>query len=169
MNSALIRKITMGGVLTAIITVMTSMQIPLASGHGYLNLGDLAIVASVFVFPEYFYSAAAAGIGSCLCDIISGYGIYAPATLITKAVFALCCVFVTKKMPDRRFTIFMLIPLAIVVPTGYFIWEYFVLRLGIVITRYDALFNFIQSAVGIAGGYAAGICAERIIRKINSK
>ena len=54
---------------------------------GYIHLGDaLVLLCGVILGPVY--GGLAAGIGSMLADLFSGYASFAPATLIIKAVTA---------------------------------------------------------------------------------
>ena len=51
--------------------------------QGYVNLGDCAVLLAAWVLGPV-YGGAAAGIGSMLADLISGYAHYAPGTLLIK-------------------------------------------------------------------------------------
>ncbi len=63
------------------------IKIPMMGTGGYVNIGDcMVVMCGIFLGPAY--GAMAAGIGSCLVDIVSDYAIYAPATLIIKALMA---------------------------------------------------------------------------------
>lgn len=55
---------------------------------GYINLGDALVLISAFLLGP-IYGAAAAGIGSALADLITGYAYYAPGTLVIKALVAI--------------------------------------------------------------------------------
>lgn len=48
--------------------------------QGYVNLGDCAVLMSAWVLGP-LYGGAAAGIGSALADLLSGYAHYVPAPL----------------------------------------------------------------------------------------
>ena len=73
---------------TALTTVATMViQVPSPTG-GYLNAGDAIVLLSAFLLGP-IWGAVAAGVGSALADILAGYAIYAPATLIIKALMAL--------------------------------------------------------------------------------
>ena len=54
---------------------------------GYINLGDCVVLISGWMLsPAYGFLAA--GIGSALADVFSGYTTYAPATFLIKGVMA---------------------------------------------------------------------------------
>lgn len=83
---SLTRKLTLTALISALVTVSTMIiQIPIPSG--YIHGGDTIIIfAAVFFGP--FYGAVAAGIGSMLADILTGYAIWAFPTLIVKTIMA---------------------------------------------------------------------------------
>ena len=71
--------------LTAAATLVIQIPVP---GGGYLNPGDALVLLSAWLLPP-LPAAAAAGVGSMLADLISGYPLYAPGTLVIKAAMAL--------------------------------------------------------------------------------
>lgn len=79
-------------ILTAMFASMvcvSTLFIQIASPMGgYINLGDALVLMSAFMLGPV-YGTAAAGIGSALADVFTGYVIYAPGTLIIKAGIAL--------------------------------------------------------------------------------
>lgn len=71
--------------LTCVATVI--IKIP-SSLNGYLNLGDcIVVIAGWFLSPAYGFLAA--GLGSALADLFSGYLVYVPATFFIKGIMAL--------------------------------------------------------------------------------
>lgn len=64
-----------------------SVRIPTPGTGGYVHPGDaIVILSGVFLGPVY--GALAAGIGSALADLIGGYFLYVPITLLVKGVIA---------------------------------------------------------------------------------
>ena len=64
--------------LTCVATMIITIPSPL---KGYLNLGDsVVLLAGWMLSPVYGFLAA--GLGSALADMFSGYVIYAPATFV---------------------------------------------------------------------------------------
>lgn len=62
------------------------IKVPSPTG-GYMNLGDAAVLlGSYFLGPVY--GAAAGGLGPALADLLGGYPMYVPGTLVIKAVMA---------------------------------------------------------------------------------
>jgi uncharacterized membrane protein len=73
--------------MAAIIFVAISI-IKIPSGTGYVNLGDSMVFVGAIILGGK-RGAAAAGIGGFLSDLLGGYPIYSPFTLVIKAVMAL--------------------------------------------------------------------------------
>ncbi len=74
--------------MAALAFVMTMfVKIPLPLG-GYVHLGDAVVLLCGWLLGPV-YGAAAAGIGSMLADLFSGYPQYAVFTLVIKALMAM--------------------------------------------------------------------------------
>ena len=87
MSDTKIRKLVMAALFAALCTVMTMViQVP-SPMQGYVNLGDCAVLLSAWVLGP-LYGGAAAGTGSMLADILSGYAHYAPGTFLIKLAMA---------------------------------------------------------------------------------
>lgn len=126
------KKLVVSALMAAISCIATMIiKIPVPATGGYINLGDGAVILSGFMLGP-LYGGAAAGIGSALADIFSGYAIYAPATFIIKAVMAAAASIIIKKSPK----LFMLRVLTagviceIIMAVGYLAFEGFILGYG---------------------------------------
>ena len=73
--------------LTCVMTMIVKIPVP-ATG-GYVNLGDCVVLLAGWVLGP-MYGGAAAGLGSMLADLVSGYPLYAPGTFVIKACMAVC-------------------------------------------------------------------------------
>ncbi len=79
-------KIAVISLLIAIVAVATLfIRIPIVATKGYFNLGDSAIFVSALLFGP-LAGAMAGGIGSALADVLGGYAVYAPFTLVIKGI-----------------------------------------------------------------------------------
>ncbi len=67
--------------VTFIATALLAVEIP-ATG-GYFNLGEAAIYTIAFIAPP-LVAGIAGGLGPAIADIVLGYGVFAPATLVIK-------------------------------------------------------------------------------------
>lgn len=141
------KKIVMAALMAALACVATMIiKIP-SPLKGYLNLGDcIVLTAGWLLSPTYGFLAA--GLGSALADIFSGYVTYAPATFIIKGLMALIafCGFklLNKKIGNLPSRIISGIVAEIVMILGYFVFEGF-------------LYGFIPSAVNIPANGVQGI------------
>jgi len=82
------RQLVMTALLAALACVATMViRVPSPTG-GYMNLGDAVVLLSAYLLGPW-YGAVAAGVGSALADLLSGYPAYVPATLVIKAAMAL--------------------------------------------------------------------------------
>lgn len=130
--------------LTCVATMIIKIPSPL---KGYLNIGDcIVLIAGWLLTPAYGFLAA--GIGSALADIFSGYMIYAPATFVIKGLMALIA-FYGFKLLHRNFSNVLSRVVSgfvaeLMMISGYFVFEGF-------------LYGFIPSAVNIPANGVQGI------------
>ena len=132
------------GALTCVATMIIKVPSPL---KGYLNLGDcVVLVAGWMLSPTYGFLAA--GIGSALADIFSGYVTYAAATFVIKGLMALIAFYGFKllhnKLGNLPSRIISGIVAEAVMVGGYFIFEGF-------------LYGFVPSLVNIPANAVQGV------------
>jgi len=129
------------------------IQIPIPATGGYINIGDTAVMFTALIFGPII-GGVAGGVGPMLADVFSPYIIYAPATLIIKGLEGFLIGLISN--PRRRVgrvsyrDILAVITGGILIPLGYFIYEAFILRLGVAIALVEMpgnLFQFITAAV----------------------
>lgn len=156
------QKIVMAAMLAALCCVATMIIKVPSPLKGYINLGDCVVLLSGWLLPPV-YGFAAAGIGSALADVFSGYVIYAPATFIIKGIMAtiayLCFKSMHKKLGNTPSRIIGGILAELAMILGYFVFEGF-------------MYGFMASAVNIpANGVQgiAGIVVGIILIKIFEK
>ena len=85
--------IALGYVATAI------LMVPSPTG-GYMNLGDTVVLLGAYLLGPV-YGAVAGGIGPALADLLGGYGIYVPATLVIKALMGLTAALLYRALGKR--------------------------------------------------------------------
>lgn len=129
MTGARIKKLVMTALFTALCCVATMIiRVPSPTG-GYINPGDaVVLLGACFLGPVC--GAVAGGIGSAMADILSGYVIYAPATLIIKALMALCAGLIIQRMKGVLSVIISGIAAEIIMISGYFLFSAQFLGLG---------------------------------------
>lgn len=98
------------------------LQIPTPSG-GYVNLGDTVVILGAYLLGPV-YGAVAGGIGPALADLLSGYAIYVPATLVIKAVMALLAALVYRALGKKTWSMVVCAVAAeAVMIVGYWLFE----------------------------------------------
>ncbi len=90
-------KIAQAGLFTAIIFVFT-MFVKVPTGIGYAHVGD-AFIYLYACMGGGWYALVAGSIGATIADLVGGYAIYAPATLIIKPLVALPFVLICRDEP----------------------------------------------------------------------
>lgn len=134
--------------LTMVATMFIRIPLPL----GYVNLGDVFVLLSVFILCPV-YGTIAAGIGSGLADLF-GYITYAPGTLIIKSSMALVAWLIYAillKATNKK----MLAEIvggavgAILMATGYFFYEILFFTTPAV-AIVNAPWNLLQGGIGVA-------------------
>lgn len=119
------KKLTFAAIMAALTFIATRFtQFPIGA-LGYVHAGDAVVLLCAFI-PGGGYGVAAAGIGSMLADLTSGYAIYALPTLIIKALMCLCVLGIAdKEKPLSWRTVLGMVLGCIVMMLGYFVFDYF--------------------------------------------
>lgn len=100
MTDSKIRKLVLSALMAALCTVMTMViQVP-SPMQGYVNLGDCAVLISAWMLGP-LYGGAAAGIGSALADLLSGYAHYVPGTFAIKFLMAVAAALILRAMTKK--------------------------------------------------------------------
>ncbi len=136
--------------LTCVATMLVKIPSPL---KGYLNLGDcIVLVAAWMLSPTYAFLAA--GLGSALADMFSGYVTYVPATFVIKGIMALIAFYGFKLLHNKLGTlpsrIISGIAAEIMMILGYFVFEGFLY--GFVPSLVNIPANAVQGVAGIITG-----------------
>ena len=100
MTDSKIRKLVLSALMAALCTIMTMViQVP-SPMQGYVNLGDCAVLISAWMLGP-LYGGAAAGIGSALADLLSGYAHYVPGTFAIKFLMAAAAALILRAMTKK--------------------------------------------------------------------
>lgn len=162
MNQKKLQKLALSALLTAIVCVATYIvKIPSPATNGYFNLGDCFVLLSGWILGPV-YGALAAGLGSALADLLSGYAQYALPTFIIKALMAVAAYFVTKALAKKPLTGKILggIAAEAIMVLGYFGYEAVILGYGIAAAG-SIFSNVMQGIVGIVAGIAVTTAIEK--------
>ncbi|MBQ1390158.1 MAG: ECF transporter S component [Firmicutes bacterium] len=88
MKDEKVYNVVLTGIMMCLVMVATmTIRIPVPFTQGYVHLGDTMIFLAVLVLGKR-NATLAAGFGSGLADLLSGYAYYAPWTLAVKALMA---------------------------------------------------------------------------------
>lgn len=145
------KKIVFTAVFAALCCIATYfIVIPIPYGVGYVNFGDVFVLAAAWCLGGY---GALAGIGCALADVLSGYAVYAPATAVIKVGMALIGYYLyvaCKKVMKKEAIDFIprLIAASVAelfMAIGYFLFEW-------------AFYGFAAAATGIPFNILQGGC-----------
>lgn len=156
------QKIVLTALMAALVCIATMViRIP-SPFRGYLNLGDCAVLAAGWLLPPG-YGFLAAGIGSALADVFSGYLAYAPATFAVKGLVAVTAYYgfrllgrVMSNLPSR---IISGAAAETVMVLGYYLFE------GMLYGFAPSLVNIPANCVQGAAGLVAGVLLIKMLEK----
>lgn len=165
MNRKKIKIMTLAALLAAFTCVATMLiQIPTPT-KGYVNLGDCIVNISAWILGP-IYGSAAAGIGSAMADLISGYVVYAPATLIIKGFMAVVSFFVynavSKKITSVVSRAVAAVTAELVMVAGYALFEMIIYRSAATAVL-GVGGNLVQ---GVMGAVSSVVIYEAVIKRI---
>lgn len=158
------RTVVLAALMAALACVATMLiKIP-SPMKGYLNLGDCVVLAAGWLLPGG-YGFFAAGLGSALADLFSGYVIYAPATFVIKgamAVIAFACLKLRHKgMGKLPSQLIGGVLAEITMVGGYYIFEGFLYGFG------PSAVNILPNAMQGLAGIMFGMLLIKVLEKAN--
>lgn len=145
-------KIAVSGMLISLVIVATFINVPFPGAVGGLvHLGTLMMLIIAMRFGRY-YGALAGGFGMALFDVLSGWALWAPGTLVVRLIMGYVVgsiAFDSKKGQGKslvRNLLALLVGLVIMI-VGYYFYE------AIFLTDFNQAFisiygNLIQFAIG---------------------
>ena len=141
------RLMCLSGILSALVFVITAyLHIP--TYNGYVHCGDGVIFLAACLLPMP-YSILVGSVGALLADLLTGFAIWAPGSMVIKGLMALLFTCKAKKIVTVR-SLVMLLPAALISIAGYYLYE-------VLITG-----SFAASLAGIPGS-AAQAAASSIV------
>ncbi len=152
MHDKKVFKLVRAALLAALCFVLTKV-VAIPAPTGYVNLGDCAVLLSAWLLGP-FYGGLAAGVGTALADVLSGYASYAPGTFAIKLSMAVVAA-VLFRMLERRNSVAAHLTGAVaaecIMVVGYFIYESLVLGVGFAAVA-SVLANVVQGVAGVVAG-----------------
>lgn len=142
-------KIVLTSLFAALVCVATMLiRIP-SPISGYINLGDgFALLGAFLLGP--IWGGAAAGLGSMLADVLAGYAMYAPGTLVIKGALALAAGKLYHRHADGNLKMLVTAGICgeLLMVAGYFLYSGVFLGYGLAAAA-EIPGNLCQGAAGI--------------------
>ena len=158
-----IKKLVIAALMAAMVCVATMIIKVPSPMKGYLNIGDcIVLLCGWMLAPGYGFLAA--GLGSALADVFSGYITYASATFLIKGTMSLiafaCYKLLSKRISKLPSQIIGGVLAEVTMVLGYYVFEGF-------------LYGFVPSAVNIpanavqgAAGFVLGIVLIKVFERL---
>ena len=129
---------------TCLATLVLRVPMP---PFGYMNLGDCILLLGAWLFGPLGIAAA---LGATLADVLSGYTVYAPATLIVKALMAFVAWKVIAHGEQPAFPAFLIAALLaeLIMVGGYYLYDTFLMH-SFAAALPGVVFNGIQGATNL--------------------
>ena len=159
-NDKKTKRLALAGQLCGATLLLTLLSIPLPSGYGYVNLGDAGVYLCALLLPGGL-GALAAGVGAALADLILGWAVYAPVTLLIKGLTALLAGLALRRAKKAGLPLSLLC--CLLVPLGYFLYETILLTAPV--AAVNVLPNTLQAAIGAALGTLVGRHLQALIKR----
>lgn len=160
MNTVHTKKLTAAAMMAALCCVATMViQIP-SPMNGYVNLGDCFVLLSAFILGPA-WGAAAAGIGSMMADVLSGYMHYAVATLVIKGAMAFAAAMIYSAGRTTLKAVLGGIVAEAIMVLGYFLFACILMGEGLA-AALSIPGNVVQGIVGIIAGMLLLRAAEKM-------
>lgn len=131
-----IKRMCLSGIFASLVFVVTAyLHIP--TYNGYVHVGDGFIFLAACLLPMP-YAVFVGATGAMLADVLTGFAIWAPGSMVIKALVAMLFSCKGTKILSLR-NLLMLIPAAVISIAGYYFYE-------VIITG-----SFTASLAGIPG------------------
>ena len=152
--------LVMASVLAALSCAATLvLTVPSPTG-GYMNLGDTVVLLGAYLLGPW-WGAAAGGIGSMLADLMAGYALYAPATLLIKGTMAFLAALLCRVLGKKGMAVILCGAVAeAIMVFGY--WFYDGLLMGSLAGAAVGIpSNLMQAAFGLAASTALTLTLKK--------
>ena len=133
--------LVMTGLFIALGYVATTvLMVPSPTG-GYMNLGDTVVLLGAYLLGPV-YGAVAGGVGPALADLLGGYGIYVPATLVIKALMGVTAALLYRALQKKDWALLVCgVAAEAIMVVGYCLFDGFLAGIPS---------NLMQAAFGLA-------------------
>lgn len=158
MKDTQVKKLAAGGVMAALVFVMTYLpKVPVPVTGGYVHLGDgMIFLAAMLLGPM---GVAASAVGSALSDLVGGYMTYLLPTFLIKGAMALVAWKLYKPGHTLQTIIAFVLAEALMV-AGYFVFE--AVLYGVPAALGAVGPNAIQGVAGVVVGLLCSTLVPRL-------
>lgn len=162
-------KVAMVAVLTAVVVVFT-LVVRVPTAKGYLNLCDVAICFIAFTFGPWS-AFIAAGLGTALADLISGYAQWAPISFVVHGGEGLLIALIVKQKGNEAVSLARKLLAGLVciatVSLGYFaLSALFISTVSVAAAEIPG--NIAQSGVGFVLGLGVSTAVKKAYPPVRS-
>ena len=158
-------KIAFIALLAVVCLTTLFVRIPLPT-RGYFNVGDIAVIFAGLVLGSMdrksgcYLAFLAGGIGAAMADVIGGFAMFAPITLMAKGLEGLVAGMAAGR--NNMMQYFLLGLAGTVMVLTYFAGELLLPSIGLQGAVAEILPNVIQAVGGIIGGRFAFAAYQKI-------
>lgn len=133
------------GIFAALVFVITAyLHIP--TYNGYVHCGDGLIFLAACILPMP-YSIVVGALGALLADLLTGFAIWAPGSMLIKGALAALFSYKAKKILTTK-NLIMLLPAALISVAGYYLYEALITG------------NFVASLAGIPASIIQAVASS---------
>lgn len=162
-------RVAVVAVLTAVVVVFT-MIVRIPTAKGYINLCDVAICFIAFTFGPWS-AFIAAGLGTALADLFSGYAQWAPISFVVHGLEGLLVALIVRQKNSITIPFITKILAGIVcmatVSLGYFALSAIFIS-GVSVAAAEIPWNLVQSGVGVVLGLTLSAAVKRAYPPVSS-
>lgn len=159
-------QVTVTGLFAGLIAVLTILiQVPVPATSGFINIGDAGVMLAGLLFGPII-GGVSGGLGSALADVISGYGFYAPWTLLIKGIEGLLVGLVSRRSAFS----YLDVVACFIIAGPWMVCGYFMaqsLLFGTAAALVELPLNIVQFSVGGALALPVSIMSRRVLPQIN--
>lgn len=111
------------GIMTALVTALTSFHPwPTTPAGGYIHLGDIAVYFVAIAMGPWA-GLVAGGVGAALADVLSGFAIFAPISLVAHGLQGFVAGWLTRDRPAMGRMVAGVVAGSVVLIVGFFVGE----------------------------------------------
>ncbi len=154
------RTLATTGIMTALVLGLTLVHIGVTPAGGYVHLGDIAIYFTAFAFGPVA-GLIAGGLGTGLADVVSGYAIFAPLSLVVHGLQGLVAGWIARESVSAGRLALGVVIGGLIIVGGYFAGEALVPVFGgPAVAVSEVPLNVVQAAFGALGAVVYGAVAR---------